>query len=776
MTQPSGTSLTAGWLAGGGTAYNGMSYGPPASASAWGLAGCPLAPRLYRSAFGELLLPPAICSDLGVPRLTLADSGQDVWLRRDQAELSAESRQELSAFLYDLEVPEEGVAIPGGVPISWLTALPIIPRLRNALRRHYLGHETDEIIVDPIDCKNVLRIRQVGKTALIEMLCVLESAELGLAPDQMPTNNAPKFKVITDAQFEAAVSQAARRAILDASLVAGYVREFATWALAETDAKTLGEAISRASEGTKPTAQWQRTTGLKLTDVGKVSPHPYDIVETWASGLSEREAYIFNNRIGCLEGAHTLQELAGPLGITRERVRQLEKKVLAKFMKFTRGGLASPIRWRIDTIKHKVGVAAPAIHVERLFKPLDGQTDYRSVLLRFAGPYEVNEGWVVLISSANGDPTAKIRSMTDDIGFIDPQLAAQELNKWGLDSSYHEEWLTRDASIRRLNGRLVRWDGTIGDKLVIGLADLGHPATVDALLDHIQEDRARTSANNALSPDPRVMKANQTEWALVSWGFPEYSGIAVEIGELLEQEGQPMLQQDIASRLYEDFGTSERSVRAYCQVPMFISRNGWVGLRGEDEPFEYPNRSPRNAKGVFVLGPQRVGILFEVDQDTLRGSGRALTMAAGATLDVRVGEVLAFKNETGDSVTITLPGTSLLGPSRGSIRSFAESSHAKSGDHLCLILDRSDMSAIAIITDVSQHESGWPLVARLTGIEADSGMNGLSAALGCREGEVRVLLKSRGDEVVEQALPASGLTSSGLNEALDRLEAQLQQQ
>ena len=237
-----------------------------------------------------------------------------------------------------------------------------------------------------------------------------------------------------------------------------------------------------------------------------------------------------------------------------------------------------------------------------------------------------------------------------------------------------------------------------------------------------------------------------------------------------------MLQQDIASRLHEDFGTPESSVRAYCQVPMFISRNGWVGLRGEDEPFEYPNRSPRNAKGVFVLGPQRVGILFEVDQDTFRGSGRALTMAAGATLDVHVGEVLAFKNETGDSVTITFPGTSLLGPSRGSIRSFAESSHAKLGDHLCLILDRSDMSAIAIITDVSQHESGWPLVARLTGIEADSGMNGLAAALGCREGEVRVLLKNRGDEVVEQALPASGLTSSGLDEALDRLEAQLQQQ
>ena len=772
----SNKSSSDNWLDSGGTAYNGMAYGPPTSAFPWGAAGCPLAPRLYRLAFGELLLPPAIRSDLGVPLLTLADSGVDVWLRRNQAELSAESRQELSAFLYDLQVPEEEVAIPGGVPISWLTALPFTPRLRNGLRRHYLGQGTDEIIVDPIDCNNVLRIRQVGKTALIEMLCVLESAELGLQPNQMPTNNAPKLKVITDTQFEAAMSQAALRAVIDASSVAASVQEFAKWALAETDAKTLGEAISRASEGAKPTVQWQRTADLNLTDIGKVPPHPYDIVETWVSGLSEREAYIFNNRIACLEGAHTLQELAGRLGITRERVRQLEKIVLAKFTRFTRTDLASPIRWRIGTIKHKVGVAAPAIHVERLLKPVDGQTDYRSVLLRFAGPYEVNASWFVLRSSANGDPTAKIRSMTDDIGFIDPQLAAQELSKWGLDSSYHEEWLARDASIHRLNGRLVRWDGTIGDKLVIGLADLGHPATVDSLLDHIQEARARTSVYNALSADSRVMKANKTEWALSSWGFPEYSGIAVEIAELLEHEGQPMLQQDIASRLHEDFGTSESSVRAYCQeAPMFISQNGWVRLRAEGEPFEYPNRLPRNAKGVFALGPQRVGILVEVDQDTLRGSGRALTMAAGALLDVRVGEALAFKNETGDSVTITFPGTSLLGPSRGSVRSFAESSHAKSGDHLCLILGRSDMSATAIITDVSQYESGWPLVARLTGIEADSGINGLTTALGCREGEVRVLLKNRGDEVVERALPASDITSSGLDEALVRLEAQLQQ-
>ena len=95
-----------------------------------------------------------------------------------------------------------------------------------------------------------------------------------------------------------------------------------------------------------------------------------------------------------------------------------------------------------------------------------------------------------------------------------------------------------------------------------------------------------------------------------------------------------MLEQDIASQLNKDFSTSESSVRAYCQAPMFITQGGWIRLRTEKEPFVYPNRSPLNTKGVFILGPQRVALLVEVDQEMLRGSGRALTYAAGAALGV----------------------------------------------------------------------------------------------------------------------------------------------
>ena len=126
--------------------------------------------------------------------------------------------------------------------------------------------------------------------------------------------------------------------------------------------------------------------------------------------------------------------------------------------------------------------------------------------MRLAGPYELINGWLVLKSAVASDPTRRIREMTDEVGYIDHDQATKELNKWGLNTSLHEEWLVRDGKIRKFNGHLVRWDGSIGDKLVIALADIGRPATIEALLEYIQEDRAKTSAANRVVDRPAGSK------------------------------------------------------------------------------------------------------------------------------------------------------------------------------------------------------------------------------------------------------------------------------
>ena len=209
--------------------------------------------------------------------------------------------------------------------------------------------------------------------------------------------------------------------------------------------------------------------------------------------------------------------------------------------------------------------------------------------------------------------------------------------------------------------------------------------------------------------------------------------------------------------------------------PMFVVENGWVSLRHDLEAFKYPYASPRTARGVFVLGPSRVSLLIEVNEDLLRGSGRGIPLVVGAILQVTINQELTFSSESGVSITVTYPETSFLGPAMGSVRSLAESVGATLGQYLTVTLDQCDMSVKGIATSLDAHPPSWQLVARLTGIEASSGMKGLASALDCSVGEVRASLRSRGDDAVAQAIPAESSTASGLDEALSRLEAQLQQ-
>ncbi|MCY3994474.1 MAG: hypothetical protein OXF50_24845 [Caldilineaceae bacterium] len=735
------------------------------------------------------------------------------------AEASNRLFREMRALIQSFIILPEDVAIPPGVPVSWLTALPIGYRLRSRLRNYCWPH--DWIVKEPFYCSQLMNIRGLGMSSLNELLCVLESAELGQTAfrsipqkhetDDEETEHGERLAEIgespakhnpvqnkEDLEFQTAVNKVAREAIragflhferhgtvpdsygteservCSISALGDLFREFAAWALSETDVLTFGEAISLVMSETNATETWQALAEFELKQASHQPSQPYTIFESWASHLPDRERYIFDRRIACFEVSHTLQDLGTHLGITRERVRQLEKRVRRKLSILMRREEAGPIRWRAETIRHNIGVASPLANVEHLLSSLVRQEDYRGIVLGIAGPYDFVNEWLILKSAIGSEPSKRIRETADEVGFIDSLMARQVLGSWGLDSSLHEEWLLRDGKVRKLNGCLIRWDGSIGDKLISALALIGRPTTIEALLEYVQEDRTRTSALNALSNDPRAVRVSRTKWGLVSWDLPEFSGIAAAIRQLLERQGRPMPIDEIVTCLRRELRLRDNSIRAYCQAPMFIVEDGAVRLRRRNEPYEYERVSLRNAIGVFVLGPRRLSLLIGVDSELLRGSGRPLTHAAGSHLKVAINQVLTFKDIGGESVAVTFPEASLVGPLIGSLRALAEAAGAKVGDQLTVTLDKSDMSISAVATDLFQHEPGWGLVARLTGIEADEGMEGLVAALQCEKGEVRAFLSNRGDDVLKEALP-KGPVNSELDLALAGLEAQLQQ-
>lgn len=811
-------SLVDHWLERGGNTYDGIVYGPPGLAKSWCAPGCPLVSRIFRSRYRLRDAPAPLRRILEKPSLAVGELDSEILNGLLSFESSDRFLRAMRILLQGFIILPEDVAIPPGIPVSWLTALPISNRLRNRLRRYNWPH--DWIIEDPFPCSQLMNIRGLGKGALNELLCVMESAELGQKAnksiplqhvlDEQETDCGERQianiessvrhdegKYNLDSAFQAAVNKAARDAIragflhfekqgdvpvpngtesdivCSVTALGDLFREFATWALSETNALTFGEAISLVVDEVSTTKTWQAIAEFNLAQASHLPDQPYDILDTWASQLPDRERYIFDTRIACFEATHTLQGLGIELGVTRERVRQLEKRIRRKLSILMEREEARPILWRAETIRQRIGVASPLAKVEHLFSSLVRQNDYRGIVLGIAGPYDNVNNWLILRSASSSDPSKRIREVADEVGFIDFPLATQELRNWGLDSSLHEEWLVRDGKIRNLSGRLVRWDGSIGDKLISALALIGHPATVEALLEHAKESRAKTSALNALSIDPRAVRVSRTEWGLVSWGLPEFSGIAASMRQLLERQGRPMPIDEIVTRLRREKGLRDNSIRAYCQAPMFIIEDGAVRLRRANEPYEYERVSLRNAKGVFLLGLRRLSLLFGVDGELLRGSGRPLTHAAGSHLDVATNQTLTFKDGDGNSVAVTFPEASYVGPLIGSLRALAESAGAKVGDQLTVTLDKSDMSISAVATDLSQHEPGWGLVSRLTGIEVSEGMEGLAGALRSEKGEVRAVLSKRGDEAVKEALP-SRPTSSELDKALASLEAQLQ--
>ena len=747
------------WMSVGGTALNGMVYGPPGSAYAYGVPGCSLLPRMFRTRFPEHELPWELTEMVGFPGCKLSDLDSSIWQHLSGPGVP-EFLLRLPAFISDFLVPEQEIVIPAGVPFSWLVSLPLSTRVRNALLRRFARSLSNQSFLTPIDCREFLSIRSCGIKALIELLCVLESVELDcLSAPVLESPPSPHYRVFTDSDFHAAVEQTVHDALQKSSVASFLLKEFSEWAMSETDAVTLGSALVSVSQRSFSPSAWRELSEIKLTDVVAPRAHPYETIDNWVSSLADRERKVFLGRIACVDGKSTLQELANDFGVTRERVRQVEKKLVRKFESHMRRSSGSAVHWRAETIRNFVGVARPFVDVEPLLLPASGQLDYRDVLLTLAGPYVIQGKWLLLRSALEADPSTDIIVNLDEFGFIDQESASAKLSNWGLDSSLHKEWLLDTGKFKEFDGRLARWDVGIGDKVIAGLADLGRPATVDEILDHIQSDRTRGSAVNALTWDPRIVRVNITQFGLTAWGVNEYVSISSTIRDLIVSSGGSIQLNDLVSTISKEFGAAESSVKAYCGVPMFVLENGWVSLRQDLSSFRYETYSPRNSRGVFRLKGGRVCFLLEVNEELLRGSGRPLPPVVAALLDMAINEELVFCYTSDQSITLTHSEAS-ISPSIGSLRPLAETVGAKLGEYLTVILDKAVMSVQCHLTDITNIVPSWELVAQLTGVDTKDSLNGLAEALDCKQGEVKGLLKDRGDEVVAEAMPTESLESS----------------
>ena len=300
----------------------------------------------------------------------------------------------------------------------------------------------------------------------------------------------------------------------------------------------------------------------------------------------EREREIITRRFGLFDRRETLEQIGELLGITRERVRQLEKAIL--------------IRLKIAADEGKV----PAIHeVERLIiRDLseNGRVGrVQDIASRLVGAIPTAETKAHIAFVAELSPKLTSISENDNyfqgVGIVEngdeKKVRAQvdeivkTIKKHGepIDIETLHGMLTQEspsqvralASLSKLLASLkdvwglVKWPTVnpknIRDKIYVILADNGKPMHFSDIAGHIKDsdfkrkDVTTQAIHNELIKDKRFVLIGRGIYALDSWGYSKGT-VSDIITKVLKKAGEPLHRDEIVKRVLKSRQVKETTI------------------------------------------------------------------------------------------------------------------------------------------------------------------------------------------------------------------------
>lgn len=507
----------------------------------------------------------------------------------------------------------------------------------------------------------------------------------------------------------------------------------------------------------------------ELADPERLVPSP-GLPEAFLRSIGERSDVLVRRRI-CRDRRPKLRELGDELGVTRERVRQLEAGALTQASKLIATDEFRHLRWRAAELAHVVGPAIPsgdAILAAALARASRGLEDPPTctagdLLLWLAGPYESDpSGWLVRSDFSLKQARAEFFDQLGDQWLLSRSAAADLIATSGLKPALLDPFLEASGVWRPISDDWwVKWDGAVGAKAEIVLLLTMHAMTPEQINAAIGEGHSTTSVRNALAADPRFVRLNKAgTYGLAAWGLEEYSGIAQEIFERIDRNGGSASIEDLVAELVEQFGVSENSVRMYVSSPAFVATDGLVRRRQADEAYRPDDRIDR-VRGAYLRSDGAVIVQVPIDRDVLRGSGRQLPEPVAAALGLHPGGRQEFRSAKGRRVVLTWPDTSVMGPSLGSVRSIAADLSLELGDRMLLAFDGQAGSVVG----AQVREDSIP---SLTGLFVEPGreIEQVASAIRVSPMDLRAALQARGDAEVLALLPSAEVPDD-LRDAID---------
>jgi DNA-binding phage protein len=289
----------------------------------------------------------------------------------------------------------------------------------------------------------------------------------------------------------------------------------------------------------------------------------------------EREREIVARRFGLIERKETLEQIGETLGITRERVRQLEKSVVTKLRTAPEQGTANPdlaaFEARLVELLQKSGeVARVSVLTHEISSEPNREEQSRVAFLSQLCPSltvvaeDDNYYNSVALKSAFDEKTLKsnVDTIIDTIKKIGEPKPISEIAKAAsiTDTKQAEALATTSKHLATLNNRwgLVKWPmvnpKNIRDKIYVILSENGkhmHFNEIAASIkdsDFKRKDVTTQAIHNELIKDKRFVLIGRGIYALKEWGY-EKGTVADIITEVLKDAGEPLHRDEIVKRV-----------------------------------------------------------------------------------------------------------------------------------------------------------------------------------------------------------------------------------
>jgi hypothetical protein len=298
----------------------------------------------------------------------------------------------------------------------------------------------------------------------------------------------------------------------------------------------------------------------------------------------EREREIISRRFGLFDRRETLEQIGELLGITRERVRQLEKAVITRLKAAAERDLPhiSNVEEVLTNHLNDMGKVAKISDISSRLNKENSRTDQaRLAFLANLSPniavIDDNDHFFHSIGLAAAhtekgirDGVSKIIEAIQEIG--EPADIKTVAEKAGNTDVKHTEALAGiSKNIATLNGRwgLVKWPmvnpKNIRDKIYVILHDNGKPMHFNEIASAIKKSKLRRkdvttqAIHNELIKDSRFVLIGRGIYALKEWGYKKGT-VADVISEVLKKEGGPLHRDEIVKRVLKSRQVKETTI------------------------------------------------------------------------------------------------------------------------------------------------------------------------------------------------------------------------